>query len=171
MNKLRPLLIWQALACSLAFGQQPAPAPARVVTSYALTSILNFGARRDPSAWRLLASNDGQAWDLLDVRTNQISTGAGIRKLFNISNQTAYRTYRLQVDANVANTPQEVWLSEIELMGPVMGVDKETDLQANITSSQEHPLLGAAVNAFDGDVTTEWISYAPFAGAGCWIQC
>jgi signal transduction histidine kinase len=169
MKRLWPLLIWQALGCALAFGQQSAPAPARVVTAYALTSVPNFGTEHDASAWRLLASNDGRAWDILDVRTNQSVNGARIQ--IDLTNQTAYRIYRLQVDANAPHTPQGVWLAELELMGPVAGVDKEADLQANITSSQEHPLLGVAVNAFDGDDTTSWISYAPFAGGGCWIQC
>jgi hypothetical protein len=157
MKKLWPLFIWQALACFLAFGQEPVPAPARIVTSYALTSILDVWASFDPAAWRLLASNDGRTWDQLDVLTNQQSTGPSIRRVFHISNKTAYRIYRLRVDADVGNSDRGVALAEIELMGPVVGVDKEADLQAQITSSQEHPLLGAAVNAFDGDVETKWI--------------
>jgi len=147
------------------------PAPARIVTSYALTSILDVWASFDPAAWRLLASNDGRTWDQLDVLTNQQSTGPSIRRVFHISNKTAYRIYRLRVDADVGNSDRGVALAEIELMGPVVGVDKEADLQAQITSSQEHPLLGAAVNAFDGDVETKWIDYAPYKGGGCWIQC
>jgi signal transduction histidine kinase len=171
VKKLWPLFIWQALACFLAFGQEPAPAPARVVTSYALTSVLDIWASFDPAAWRLLASNDGHTWNQLDERVNQQSSGAGSRRVFTISNQTAYRIYRLQVDADVANADKGVALAEIELMGPVVGVAKETDLQAQITSSQEHPLLGAAVNAFDGDIETKWLDYAPYKDGGCWIQC
>jgi signal transduction histidine kinase len=171
MKKLWPLFIWQALACFLAFGQELAPAPARVVTSYALTSVPDTWPTSDPSAWHLLASNDGHTWNQLDERVNQQSTGPSTRRVFKISNQTPYRIYRLQVDANVANAPLGVGLAEIELMGPVVGVAKETDLQAQITSSQEHPLLGAAVNAFDGDVETRWLDYAPFKDGGCWIQC
>ena len=165
MKKLWPLFIWQALSCFLAFGQEPVPPPARIVTSYALTSILDVWASFDPAAWRLLASNDGLTWDQLDVVSNQLATGPSIRRVFHISNQTAYRIYRLQVDADVGNSDRGVALAEIELMGPVVGVDKEADLQAQITSSQEHPLLGAAVNAFDGDVETKWIDYVPTRAA------
>lgn len=139
MKKLRLLFIWPALACLLAFGQEPALSPARIVTSYALTSVPDTWASSDPSAWQLLASNDGATWDQLDVHTNQQPSSASSRRVFGISNQTAYRIYRLQVDADAANAPRGVGLAEIELMGPVVGVAKEADLQAQITSSQEHP--------------------------------
>ena len=170
MKKLL-LFILQVFACCLAVGQQSAPAPGRVVTSYALTSVPDLMIARDPSAWRLLASNDGLTWDQLDYRTGQRSINRSSRKLFHISNQKAYRIYRLEIDGNVANTEREVGLAEIELMGPVAGVDKEADLRANITASQEQPVVGAAVNAFDGDTTTRWIDFAPFKSGGCWIQC
>jgi hypothetical protein len=168
MKKLLLLFILQAVACCLAVGQQFASAPARVVTSYALTSAPDMWASRDPSSWRLLASNDGLTWDQLDVRTGQRSTNKSARKLFHISNQKAYRIYRLEIDGNVVNTEREVGLAEIELMGPVVGVDKEAGLRANITSSEEQPVVGAAVNAFDGDITTKWIDFAPLklAAAG-----
>ena len=172
MKKLWPLLIWQALASFFAFGQAPGPTPARIVTSYALPSAPDTGSSSGyPSAWHLLASNDGHTWDQLDVRTDQQSGNPGSRSVFSVSNQTAYRIYRMQVDADAANAARGVNLAEIELMGPVLGVAKETDLQAQITSSQEHPLLGAAVNAFDGNVETRWLDYAPFKDGGCWIQC
>ena len=32
-------------------------------------------------------------------------------------------------------------------------------------------MLGAAVNAFDGNIETRWQDYAPFQDGGCWIQC
>jgi signal transduction histidine kinase len=170
MRKLWLLLIWQVSACLLALGQQDAPAPARVVTSYALTSVPDLWDERDPSAWRLLASNDGQTWTQLDLRTNQLSVRANYRKLFHISNQTPYRIYRLAVDENVTHSAREVGLAEIELMGPVVGVAHEADLQAQITSSQEQPMMGAAINAFDGELKTKWLDFAPFQ-SGCWIQC
>ena len=171
MSKLWHLFLFQTFGCLLAWGQPAAPAPARIVTSYALTSVPDIWYERDPSAWRLLASNDGQSWSLLDLRTNQpAATGAGSRKWFHIPNQTAYRIYRLAVDGNVQHTFRQVGLAEIELMGPVVGVDQEADLEANITSSEEQPMLGAARNAFDGDLTTKWLDFAPFQ-SGCWIQC
>ena len=172
MKKLGILFILQVLACCLAAGQQSASAPARVVTSYALTSVIDVPSARDPSSWRLLASNDGLTWDQLDIRTDQRTSNIqSARKVFHISNQKAYRIYRLEIDGNVLNTERQVGLAEIELMGPVVGVDKEADLRANITSSEEQPVVGAAVNAFDGDATTRWIDFAPFKSGGCWIQC
>ena len=76
---------------------QPAT-PARIVTDYALTSTHDYPAH-DPSAWRLLSSNDGgKTWAVLDVRTNEVFGGRSLRRVFAISNRTAYNTYRLQVD-------------------------------------------------------------------------
>ena len=171
MRFLRLLFVWLAFPGLLAPGQSAAPAPARVVTSYALTSVLDLWGGQDPGAWRLLASNDGQSWTQLDQRTDQQPVGPGFRKLFQIPNQTAYRIYRLVIDGNVTHTSREVALAEFELMGPVVGVDREADLQAQITSSLEQPLMGAAFNAFDGDTSTKWIDYAPFESGGCWLQC
>jgi signal transduction histidine kinase len=175
MGKRLILLIGSLFAASVLAGPASSTPPARVVTSYALTLVPDF-QWYNPSAWRLLASNDGQSWTVLDVRTNENpNTGTsqtyGMRQVYEVANQTAYRSYRLQIDANSMQGPCQVGLAEIELLGPVVGVEHEADLQANISSSQEHPLLGSPQNAFDGDVGTRWIDFAPFAGGGCWIQC
>ncbi len=145
-----------ALCCffahSLATGQSTAPKAARVVTEYALTSAQDF-SNPDPEAWHLLASNDdGRSWTVLDVQTNQMFNVRSQRRLFSIRNKIAYNTYRLQVD-----TTADVALAELELIGPVVGATNEVDLGAIISASGEHPLIGPATQAFDGDPSTKWI--------------
>ena len=132
-------------AHSLATGQSTAPKPARVVTEYALTSAQDF-SNPDPGAWHLLASNDdGRSWTVLDIQTNQAFNARSQRRLFSIRNQSAYSTYRLQVD-----TAADVALAELELIGPVAGATNQVDLQAIVSASGEHPLIGPATQAFDG---------------------
>jgi PKD repeat protein len=88
------------------------------VTNYTITSA-NDAPERDPSAWRLLASNDGGAtWATLDARTNQAFSARFQKLTFSTTNTNVYNIYRLQIDSvynpSAANSVQ---LSEIELLG------------------------------------------------------
>ena len=160
-------------------AQPTSPAPARIVTQYALTSTFEW-LGNDPRAWRLLGSNDrGQTWTVLDVQTNQ-----HFRKLqrrpFGISNRTPYNTYRLQIDrASRADSTgnerpsihSDVQIAEIELIGPLAAGYAEEAVQPIVTASQEHPLTGLPENAFDGDPETRWRGVGVGKPGGCWIQC
>jgi len=150
-------------------GQTTASSPARIVTAYALSSCLD-AETYDPAAWRLLASNDGQSWTLLDLRTNQYFSARCQRRVFLITNETAFNTYRLQVDQNRAGSLR-VLLGELELIGPITGVTNEADLQQIISASREHPLLGLGENAFDHDPATKWLDFGLSEPGGCWLQC
>ncbi len=63
-----------------------------------------------------------------------------------------------------------VQIGELELLGPVVGVAREADLYGSISSSKEHPLLGPAVQAFDSDPATRWLSFSTGQRV-CWLQC
>src|SRR5207244_12122634 len=78
-------------------SQAERPQPGRVVTAYALTSAHNEEGQ-DPSAWRLLGSNDGErSWIVLDAQTNQLFTARCQRSVFTVRNLIAYNIYSLQV--------------------------------------------------------------------------
>lgn len=159
-----------ALCCffahSVATGQSAAPKPARMVTEYALTSAQDF-SNSDPGAWHLLASNDdGRSWTVLDIQTNQTFNERSQRRLFSIRNRIAYNTYRLQVD-----TTADVALAELELIAPLAGATNEVDLQALVSASGEHTLIGPATQAFDGDPSTKWIDFGTGESKARWIQC
>ena len=171
-NKLSVSVSWRVLACwcilvpFLALGQAALPKPARIVTAYALTSAQDF-SNTDPEAWRLLASNDdGRSWTTLDVQTNQPFRSRSQRRVFAVNNQTAYNAYRLQLD-----NATDVALAELELMGPAVGVTNEDELQTIITASGEQPLIGPAIQAFDGDPTTKWIDFGTSGSAVRWLEC
>ena len=154
-------------------GQAQNRVPARIATAYALTSAQDYPAY-DPSAWRLLASNDGIHWTTLDVQTKQFFKGRNFRRVFPLSNNTGYSIYRLQVDGawakSSASVNANVQLAEVELMGPLVGIDNETNLQEIITASDANPLMGPE-NAFDGDVGTRWMDFGLTHSNECWIQC
>jgi hypothetical protein len=84
------------------------------VNSYAITSA-NDDATRDPKVWTLLGSNDGTNWTTVDSRSGQSWAGRQQRRLFNCTNTTPYRIYRLNVTQNngSANLMQ---FSELELI-------------------------------------------------------
>jgi hypothetical protein len=137
-----------------------------MVTEYALTSAQDF-SNSDPGAWHLLASNDdGRSWTVLDIQTNQTFKERSQRRLFSIRNRIAYNTYRLQVD-----TTADVALAELELIGPLAGATNEVDLQALVSASGEHTLIGPATQAFDGDPSTKWIDFGTGESKARWIQC
>jgi signal transduction histidine kinase/CheY-like chemotaxis protein len=155
------------------FGQlvaasQSSVSPARIVKEYAVTASQDF-IFYDPTAWRLLGSNDrGQAWALLDVRTN-IAFNRSQRRAFQITNQIPYNIYRFQVDKTVGGR-DGLEIAELELLGPIVGAANESQLKSVITASREHPLLGPGINAFDHDPTTPWLDFGLGRIGGCWLQ-
>jgi len=162
---LRFLLAGWLMGQTAGLGQASPPGPARVVTQYAVTSAINR-EYPDPQDWRLLGSNDGEkSWVLLDVQTNQSFKARCQRRVFAMSNRTAYTTYRFQVEG-----VDSVQIGELELLGPVAGVGGEADLYASISSSKDHPLMGPAEQAFDSDPATRWLSFSTGEKV-CWLQC
>ena len=150
--------------------------PARVVTEYALTSTHDL-AIYDPRDWTLLGStNGGKTWATLDVKKNQTFGSRNQRRVFPVTNEIAFDTYRLQIDrvnSSDAARPElaSVQLAEVELRGPVTGVTNESELGTVITSSRAHPLMGPPENAFDNDLTTHWADFGIGEPGGCWLQC
>ena len=77
---------------------------AYVVSKYSITTA-NDRPDRDPSAWNLLGSNDGENFTVLDSRSEYtFSTVRGATETFDTNNKTAYRIYRLDILQNSGNT-------------------------------------------------------------------
>jgi len=91
------------------------------VTSYALTSA-NDMPDRDPAAWRVLGSQDGKSWTLLDEKKNiPVWEKRFERKVFTLDNRTAYARYRIEF-LGVHDRASMFQLSEIALLPePVTG--------------------------------------------------
>lgn len=146
----------------------------RIVRQYALTSANDF-QQRDPQNWRLLASNDGgKSWVVLDVRNDEYFSERQQRRVFTLTNDTAYNMYRLEIDrVRDPSAADAVQLSEIELMG-----QSESDLSPTplfcdaITAQGENPPDETADKAFDNNMATKWLDKAPQhpATRSSWIQ-
>ena len=180
-NGVLALFVWLALFSRSQAEQEPQPwegtKPARIVTRYALTSTHDL-SMHDPKIWRLLASNnEGQSWDVLDVRTNEEFTARQQRRIFRISNRNPYNIYRLEVSETQAkgmdpfDDNKNVQLADLELMGPTVGLGEGKELQCIATASEAHPLLGPAENAFDNDPETHWMDLGIYHGKTSWVQC
>jgi alpha-L-fucosidase len=104
-------IAWQADVV----GARPA------VTSYVLASAGDM-PDRDPAAWRLLGSQDGVSWTLLDERKDVPPWEKRMdRQTFAFSNVTAYAHYRFEF-LQVHNANPMFQLAEIDLQpAPVAG--------------------------------------------------
>jgi len=89
------------------------PGEGVAVKSYALTSG-NDMPRRDPQAWTLDGSNDGETWTLLDKRDDEKPFAERHhRRSFDVRNDTTYGLYRMTF--STVNGGQRLQLSEIDL--------------------------------------------------------
>ena len=87
------------------------------ISSYAFTSA-NDMPDRDPKSWTLEGSNDGQAWTLLDRRTNQASfPQRHQRKEYAFANDRKFEHFRFSFFDHGSSTHFQV--AEIELGRPV----------------------------------------------------
>ncbi|HEY8993718.1 MAG TPA: RICIN domain-containing protein [Lacunisphaera sp.] len=70
---------------------------------------------RDPKSWNFRASQDGVSWTWLASASNQTFDYRMQQKVYDISNTTAYRFYRLEITVN--NGATGVAISELGLWG------------------------------------------------------
>jgi signal transduction histidine kinase len=166
-------ILWPLITFAQIASPADADQPARIVKRYTLVSSLGTDYQ-DPSAWRLLGSNDrGETWTVLDVRTNQTFKFRSQHLSFRVRNFVAYNTYRLQIDAKQYPGLQicmSVDLAELKLDGPLVNAASEADLRPVITASSPHPVLGMPENAFDQDPTSKWVDFGLGTSNGCWLQ-
>ncbi|MFD2795108.1 GH92 family glycosyl hydrolase [Promicromonospora vindobonensis] len=70
------------------------------VTAYSLTSANDF-ADRDPQAWTLQGSTDGETWETLDERSGETFSERFQRRVYELdAATTAYAYYRLDITRN-----------------------------------------------------------------------
>jgi sugar phosphate isomerase/epimerase len=81
------------------------------IVAYAIRSA-NDAPERDPVDWKLLGSNDGENYDVLDERKGERFKGRFHKRLFKIKAPGSYSTYKLDVTKVNSDRSQ---ISEIEL--------------------------------------------------------
>ncbi|MCC5840434.1 MAG: PKD domain-containing protein [Opitutales bacterium] len=101
------------------FQNNGVPTP-YVISEYRFTSLTLWNAR-DPFSWRLLASNDGVNWTVLDEVTGNAFPPTSHPRTVSFplpDNTTAYSFYRFEdmVATGTSNAPDAVGLNLIELL-------------------------------------------------------
>ncbi|GAA0607794.1 GH92 family glycosyl hydrolase [Virgibacillus siamensis] len=82
------------------------------VIKYAFTSG-NDAPGRDPKNWTVYGSNNGDDWSKLDERSGENFTERYQRKIYEFENDTAYKYYRIKINANAGDDLTQ--LAEINL--------------------------------------------------------
>ena len=139
---------------------------AHVVTQYSITSA-NDEPARDPKNWRLIASNDGTHWTILDIQKNQTFSQRFETIDYSVANTTAYKYYALKITAN--NGADCIQLADFSLYTPEAAAVPAgpSILTGGVASASDEnrPDQGVA-QAFDQTNTTKWLAFSPTA----WLQ-
>lgn len=156
-----------------AWIQVKLPQPQAVNTLY-ITSA-NDAPERDPENFQLLASNDGETWQVLSTWVGESFESRFERRAFTFSNGLAYSYYRLAISKN-ANNDGLVQIAEIELAGPQYALADLSNLAGtNFTARNRIGDAESEQKAFDNDIETKWLDHndwqgPPTEGSPSWIQ-
>ena len=71
-----------------------------VAVNYYSIASANAEPQNAPSAWVLSASNDNTQWTQIDAQSQQVFNGRVERKEFLLTNETAYKYYKLEIRDN-----------------------------------------------------------------------
>lgn len=103
----------------------------RIITAYSMTPVptdaVLGGTTNDPASapknWTFEGSNDGTTWTTLDTQASAATWGVAEKRIFSITNTTAYRYYRVNVSANQGGASGQdlVMISEIQLLASATG--------------------------------------------------
>ncbi len=145
------------------------------VNRYSLVSG-NDAAGRDPKAWKLQGSHDGNAWQTLDTRADVAFAGRVQKREFVFANTMAYETYRLDITANGGDSLTQ--LMEVEMFAddvsglqpPLHGTAALRDGDFGLKGCFPNPFVGATQIVFDvpADVAGRWGGGGARSGGGIW---
>ena len=108
---------WYSIAGSSATQEYPLwvqieTAEAKSIGSYGVCSA-NDAAYRDPSAWQLFGSNDGEEWTLIDKQTDVTFSSRKQEKKFSLDKVYSFRFLRFQIDAVKGPNENGMQMSEL----------------------------------------------------------
>ncbi|MFF2389338.1 GH92 family glycosyl hydrolase [Agromyces sp. NPDC058104] len=107
-------------------------AEAKPIEAYTLTSG-NDAPERDPRDFRILGSNDGSDWAVVDARSGESFTARGQTRTFTLAAPSAaYRYYRLDITAN--HSGGLIQLAGWEPIADADAVPTPTDLALEVDS-------------------------------------
>lgn len=83
-----------------------------IISAYKVTVGSTFSYT--PKSWTFEGSNDGSNWTILDTRSNITNwTSSKLFELFNFTNMTAYKAYRINITENNGGTFTDIY--ELEM--------------------------------------------------------
>ena len=87
---------------------------AAAVNYYSLTSAKD-SPTKDPKSWSLSGSNDKNKWVALDKQTDQSFSQRQEKKEYRITNETAYKYYRLDIEKNNGDAATQIaeWTMQV----------------------------------------------------------
>ena len=136
---------------------------------YKLHSLPTDSGTRCPTAWRLLASDDGATWTVLDRKSKQAAWGDSETRRFDFRDVGPFRFWRLVLDGGSQTLSDGyVALSELELFD--YGSARVRCSPSYDNGSDRH-CIGS--KAFDGDLTTaagEWMAVTQSGTEKAWIS-
>ena len=104
------------------------------VTVYSLMSSVNK-PENDPKSWTLYGSIDGEAWTALHTQKNYTFIARKQKKWFRLDNTTAYKYYKLSIEANNGGGFTEI--AEMQLLNIDM------DISLILAKAKAHTSEGA----------------------------
>lgn len=100
------------------------------IAKYAITSYdYTIANEYSPKSWTFEGSQDGIKWTVLDSRSEQLNWKAAETRQYNITNDTWYRYYRLNVSSTNGTT--RLGIAEIEMMESTSPISVPSNLTAN----------------------------------------
>lgn len=122
------------------------------INSYAITSA-NDSPDRDPKVWTLDGSDDGTTWTVVDSRSGETWSGRFQRRVFNCTNTTPYKIYRLNVTQN-NGSGNLMQIAELELIEN--GVSRTA--YSNVTWSSQLSWNEGGLRPFDKLTGSKWLT-------------
>lgn len=125
---------------------------AKVMTKYELVSGNDHTTHpgRDPKAWTLSASNDGETWTVIDEITNNAFDANTTAYEFALDTTTAYKYFKMEITEN-NGAPHIQFMEIIPYAETVETVTEEQVAIKNVTGAAD-AVAGSVANLFDGDL-------------------
>lgn len=113
-NQVQSSSAWVANSGTASWIQYEFPT-AKLIKRYSFKSDgYNASNTRAPKSWTFEASNDGVNWVVLDTQSNQTGWGLYTIRTFDITNNTKYKIYRVNITSNNGHTTM-TGIDEIEM--------------------------------------------------------
>lgn len=131
-----------------------------VINRYEVSSANDYPGR-DPKAWTLYGSNDGNTWQKIDSQSGVTFPSRMTTKNFEVSNTTAYNWYKFHVTANGGESLTQfsgLALYEKDADSDDKKVDLGTQYEFDLSTIRSSGTLSGGegvLSAFDGNVNSK----------------